>query len=363
MKFSLSLLFSLIYCFSTLAQDSHLIKSKALQEERLINVKLPEGYSSSESYGVLYVLDAEYAFDYAVGAVSFLSNAFGHMPQLIVVGIPNVDRLRDVYVTHDPNDSYSNFLQFIEAELKPFIDKNYQTNGFDILYGWSSAADINFQFLAQKPNFFDAHIQSGTGVGPNTSAFLSEKLPKHDYANRYLYVGTEGSGPRAVGLKKYESLMGNLVPKNLRWKMELLQTASHVDVLGESIYKGLKFIFNDFYIPDSVVVQGVEAIKTYYSQVDKKYDFDIKIPVGAFGESAGILFQNNPDEAVALLKHGISVHPTSADLHGALGEIFEYMGEKTKAAKYYQMAYEKSIPKSAMAMKYKYLTDKLNYDK
>ncbi|WP_420580169.1 alpha/beta hydrolase-fold protein [Reichenbachiella sp.] len=364
----MKLLFSLITfsCCSLagLGQTTHLIQSKALAEDRQINIQLPKGYSeTSDSYGVLYVLDGEYAYDYAVGAVSFLSNAFGYIPPLIVVGIPNIDRLRDMHITRDGKGSYQNFLGFIESELKPFIDSVYRTNGFDLLYGWSSASNINFQFLANKPDLFDAHIQSGTGVGSKTAAFLSRELGKHNYKNRYLYAGTEGSGPRGVGLKKYEHLVDSLSPKSLKWKFELMPFSSHVDVLGEGIYRGLKFVFNDFYIPDSVVLKGVEDIKGYYASLDNAYDFQVKIPVGAIGESAGILFPSKPEEAIKLLKYGLTIHPGSADLHGSLGEVYEYLDQKELAAKFYNLAYEKSIPESAIAMKYQYLSRKFEDQK
>ena len=351
-------------CLAVFAQTTHLIQSKALVEDRQINIQLPPGYNyAGESYGVLYVLDGEYAYDYAVGTVSFLSNAFGYMPPLIVVGIPNIDRLRDVHVTHSAHDSYARFMKFLESELKPFVDSNYRTNGFDIIYGWSSASNISMQFLATKPDLFDAHIQSGTGVGTKTAAFLSNELSKYNYENRYLYAGTEGTGPRAAGLKKYESVIDSLNPKNLRWKFELMHSSSHVDVLAEGIYSGLKFVFNDFYISDSVVLKGVEAIKGYYVSLNEAYDFQVKIPVGVFGESAGILFQSNPEEAVKLLKYGLTIHPGSADLHGSLGEVYEYLGQKELAAKFYNQALERSIPESAMAMKYRYLSNKFKEGK
>lgn len=364
MKFFYSLLVFVSCGQILLAQTTHVIHSKALAEDRMITLQLPHGYNeNSDDYGVLYVLDGEYIYDYAAGAVCFLSNAFGYMPPLIVVGIPNIDRLRDVYVTHDDKDPYAKFLGFIESELKPFIDSNYRTNGFDIIYGWSSASDISMQFFATKPDLFDAHIQTGTGVGPKTAAFFCEELSKHNYKNRYLYAGTEGSGPRAAGLEKYKNHIDSLSPKNLKWKFELMPTSSHVDVLGEGIYNGLKFVFNKFYIPDSVVLKGVEEIKTYYAALEEAYDFRVKIPVGAFGESAGILFQSKPEEAVKLLKYGLTIHPTSADLHGSLGEVYEYLDEKKLATKYYKLAFEKSVPESAMAMKYRYLSSKYGMKK
>lgn len=356
----LFLLSSLFANSQSRTRQSHLIYSNALSEDRQIIISLPEDYElGNNNYGVLYVLDAEYTFGFAEGAVDFLSNAFGYVPPLIIVGVPNIDRGRDMNVTHNPNDSYTNFLKFIETELMEFVNQMYCTNNFDMLYGWSSASNINMQFLAKNPNLFDAHIQSGTGIGTKTANFLSEHLVNNSYKNAYLYANTEGTGLRPVGLKKYQNLINDLSPEGLVWKFELMDSSSHVNVIADGIYRGLRFVFAEFYISDTIVLEGADSIINYYKSINGRYNFHTRIPEGALMESAGILIQEEKsDEAIELLKYGVDLYPNSADIPGTLGEICEYLGQKKKASKYYRMAFQRSLSKSPAAMKYGYLHKK-----
>ena len=70
--------------------------SKSIGETRSVLVGLPKSYSvSHRGYPVIIVLDGEANFRPAMTVVSELS-LLGHIPESIVVGIPNTDRLRDL---------------------------------------------------------------------------------------------------------------------------------------------------------------------------------------------------------------------------------------------------------------------------
>lgn len=355
----------ILFAFSIKGQNrlrqEHLIHSTTLSEDRIITVSLPSNYEAcAENYGVLYILDGEYAFDYAEGSVAFLSNAFGHMPPLIVVSVPNIDRARDMYVTYNDEDDYVSFLNFIAQELMLFVNQNYRTNGFDILYGWSSASNINMQFLATNAELFDAHIQSGTGIGSKTSQFFLENLPAVKFENAFLYAATEGHGSRVAGHHRYEKLINDINPVGLKWKFELITTSSHVGNIADGIHRGLQYVFENYYIPDSVARQDFQSIMDYYTSIDTHYNFEVVIPVGAVIESAGLLFHNKkPKEAIRLLEYGMKLYPYSHDISGSLGEIYEYLNDRTQAAKYYNISFQKSPKKSDAALKYDYLSKKM----
>ena len=117
------------------------IYSKVLDENRKILISLPEGYDKSEEkYPVLYLLDGEFFFLQATSAVKYLSE-LGYIrnqpiPQLIVVGIVNVDRNRDYTPTYAPQQDNlefptsggaDKFLEFMISELLPYIESNYRT--------------------------------------------------------------------------------------------------------------------------------------------------------------------------------------------------------------------------------------------
>jgi hypothetical protein len=75
-----------------------------LEEDRILNIYLPEGYGEdSTRYPVIYLLDGSYNEDFLhiCGLVQFLT-MIEVMPKTIVVGIANVDRKRDfTFPDHD----------------------------------------------------------------------------------------------------------------------------------------------------------------------------------------------------------------------------------------------------------------------
>ena len=365
-KHIFSLLFLLIFAVGGFAQTQnatviHTVFSKSLGEERVITISFPTGYQKSEKrYPVIYVLDGEWAFDFASASVSQLSDFEGRIPQMIVVGIPNTDRSRDLFVTLNPKDGYVKFLDFLEKELIPFMDKNYRTNGFRAIYGFSSGAGISMQMLSTKSDLFDAYIESGSGIGPKTREFLAEKIPAQKYKNKYLYVSTEGKGPRVPALKRYEALLEELNPKGLKRKFVVFEDLTHAEVLSEGFYEGLKFVFADYVIPDSAVENGADGIIKYFAEVDKNYNFDVEISVGTINEAVvSLIVAGKADEAIKLVQHGVEIHPNSAVLYGTLAELYESKKESESALKYYKTAFEKAGDNKILTLKYKAMYQKL----
>ena len=66
--------------------------SRALGETRQVFIGLPRSFErTTRTYPVLFVLDGEASFPMAVTVASQLAS-IGHMPEVIVVGIPNIDQ-------------------------------------------------------------------------------------------------------------------------------------------------------------------------------------------------------------------------------------------------------------------------------
>ena len=123
------------------------IHSKILNEQRKIWVYVPNNGSTDantlQRYPVVYLLDGDAHFYSVVGMIQQLSQVNGNTicPEMIVVGIPNTDRNRDLTPTHTDVDrsmgidsSFSKisgggeqFMAFIEKELIPYIDSTYPT--------------------------------------------------------------------------------------------------------------------------------------------------------------------------------------------------------------------------------------------
>jgi predicted alpha/beta superfamily hydrolase len=93
------------------------VYSKILNEKRALLIHVPNG-SNDERYPVLYILDGEDHFNSAAGIVQQMA---GVIPDMIVVGITNTVRQRDLTPTQVNGDKVSgggeNFIKFINNEL------------------------------------------------------------------------------------------------------------------------------------------------------------------------------------------------------------------------------------------------------
>jgi predicted alpha/beta superfamily hydrolase len=362
-KIAIALIYLQVFIIQIYGQsytEEHVFYSSNLKEERTISVSLPIDYNeNNKKYPVLYVLDGEYIFDYAKGTVNFLTNDFGYLPEMILVGIPNTDRDRDLFVSLNPEDGYLNFVNFLKNEVFSIISDKYRINEFNILFGWSSGSGICSYLLATEPDLIRAYILTGSGLGKRFESFMKEKITKSYFQdNVFLYVNTE-AGPREPLLRKFESLIDSLMPNNMKYKFEIVDQ-SHVESMQVGLADGLKFILSDFIIPTEKSKKGFKEILDYYSELKTKYNFEFSIPAGAINESSGILYFNDKkDDAIELLKYGIDLYPNSTTLYGSLAEIYKSELDFKLAAEYYQRALELSSKNIQNYLKYKTLINEI----
>lgn len=157
------------------------IWSKTLKERRRILVYLPDDYRDrSRRFPVLYLLDAENQFHHSTGIVQFLA-AQRRIPELIVIGITNTDRDRDLTPpTSTVKDLEDNptagggdrFLTFLVEELAPWVESHYRTSPFRILVGHSYGGLLNIYALTTRPKDFQANIVISPAVGWDNRHYL-----------------------------------------------------------------------------------------------------------------------------------------------------------------------------------------------
>jgi predicted alpha/beta superfamily hydrolase len=151
------------------------LESKVMGESRQALVWTPPGYAGgARAYPVLYVTDADRQFGHTVTTVEFLSRN-GRMPPMIVVGLFNTDRTRDLTPYRDRDDETGGpmanaggadrFLQFIETELVPWVESRYRTAKFRAFAGHSFGGLFGVHALATKPGLFNAVVAVSPTLG------------------------------------------------------------------------------------------------------------------------------------------------------------------------------------------------------
>jgi len=232
--------------------------SKALGEERRINVLLPPDYQKSgKKYPVFYLLDGSAHEDYfhAAGLVDFMAT-YGVMPQTIVVGISNVDRKRDfTRPSVDEEDrkmvptsgGADKFAAFLETELIPYVDSHYRTDGKSTLFGQSLAGLLATQVLLEKPGLFDDYILVSPSLWWSHGQLLGnapELLKKNAAAGRKVYLAVGKEHPEMVAAaKQLAALLEKSSWPGFATRFEYLENEDHATIGHLALYRGLEYLF------------------------------------------------------------------------------------------------------------------------
>lgn len=164
--------------------DTLTIASRALGEPRRINVHLPKGYAESTGsrFPVLYMPDGgiDEDFPHVVNTVDSLIS-LGQVRPVIVVGVPNTERRRDLTgPTRVHSDSTiaphvggsAAFRRFFRDELMPEIDRRYRTTSERAIIGESLAGLFIVETFLREPGSFDHYIAFDPSLWWNHGALV-----------------------------------------------------------------------------------------------------------------------------------------------------------------------------------------------
>lgn len=243
------------------------IQSAQLGEKRILNIYLPDGYNQEDTtrYAVVYLLDGSQDEDFIHVSGLYQFNTFSwinRVPKSIVVGIANVDRRRDfTYPTTIQKDKErfktagksDKFIGFIEKELQPYIEKNYQVNASKTIIGQSLGGLLATEILLRKPTLFNQYIiispsiwwDNGSLLNLN-SAVLQENFSQPTKV--YIGVGKEGLTPTEI--PRVMEVDANLLveklnktkSKNLKIYFDYLPAEDHATVTHQAIFNALRLL-------------------------------------------------------------------------------------------------------------------------
>jgi len=324
------------------------INSKVLNEERTLLVYLPNGYKKTQTkYPVIYVLDGSWHFHHATGIVQYLS-ARGLMPPTIVVAIVNVDRNRDFTPTKIEKIEVSGgadiFMSFITDELKPYLNKNYRVNSYDMLVGHSLGGTFATYSLLNYPDVFDSYIAISPYLMYDDNMLLAEaetKLKSSYNSSKYFYI-TLGDEPNYTeAVESFVKIVQTTSPKGLEFSYTPMTKESHNSIPHLSIYYGLEAIYSDWKLPKETLKEGLASVDKHYAKLSKKYGYKIEASENSINALGYQYIQGkNYSEAIKVFKENVKRFPASSNVYDSLGEAYEYDGQLTEAEKNYAKAVE-----------------------
>ncbi|RZJ44476.1 MAG: alpha/beta hydrolase [Chryseobacterium sp.] len=232
-------------------------KSKSLNEERTLNIYLPQNFDKTKSYPIIYLLDGSMNEDFihVSGLVQFFNQMYA-MPETIVVGIANIDRKRDFTFHTDlkdlqkdyPTTGHSDkFINFLEKELKPYIETQFKTTD-TYIFGQSLGGLLATEILLKKPEMFDNYFIISPSLWWDDESLLKQAnqlLSKISDTKKFVYISV-GKGEHPVMVKDAEDFFDVLKKSNKKnWTVEykMMETDNHTTILHRSLYEGLVKLF------------------------------------------------------------------------------------------------------------------------
>ena len=239
------------------------IQSKELNEKRVLNIYLPEGYNPKDTirYPVIYLLDgsADEDFIHIVGLVQFNSFEWvNQVPKSIVVGIATVERRRDftfpTNVTENksanPTLGHSNrFISFIEKELQPYIQEKYKTSSSKTIIGQSLGGLLATEILFKKPELFNKYIIVSPSLWWDNGSLLHEPVANFENTEIYIGVGKEGLAPTKiprvmeVDANVLADKIKSLKNKNVHVHFDYLPQEDHATIMHQAVFNAFKLVY------------------------------------------------------------------------------------------------------------------------
>lgn len=233
-------------------------QSDILKEDRTLNIYLPESYDhGNNNYPVIYLLDGSLDEDFIhiAGLTQFGSFPWVKLnPECIVVGIANVDRIRDFsFPTKNEEDqekyptsgASKAFISFLKSEVVPMVEKKYRVNAPSTLIGQSMGGQLATEILFRNPDLFDNYIIVSPSLWWDDKSLLTAK-PKPLEGNKKIYI-TVGKEDKVM-----VEVANELYKKVKEYKNEDSQVfyryegaLDHGNILHQATYAAFEKIFKE----------------------------------------------------------------------------------------------------------------------
>ena len=324
------------------------LHSQLLDEDRLLFIHLPRDYEETQlSYPVLYLLYVDiYEYFAEASAITEKLGSTGEIPPVIIVGVANTNRYRDLLPVktrfRSEGGGADNFLRFFEEELIPYIDKNFRTKNFRILASPQTASILSLYLLITKPTLFNAMMTENPFMDPVNAEFLFPKAESFfknaTSLKNFLYIKCEkDERPQDLEyVENFAKLLESNTPDGFRFKLEIREPSGYF-IAPLPFREGLRMFFSGHKLPASFQTNTVNDIIGYYDKLSEEYGFPVDPPSHMLTfEGDKLSEQRRTREAIALFEYQLNLYPKSLNALMRLGEVYRGMGDFEKAREYYK---------------------------
>ena len=238
--------------------DNFRIESKKVEETRTINVWIPPAYKkSTDSFPVLYMPDGgiKEDFPHIANTIAKLIET-KRIPPIILVGIENTDRRRDLTGFSDDkedqkiaplSDGAKNFRAFIKDELIVEINNRYRASDKKGIVGESAAGLFVVETFLLNPELVDFYIAMDPALWWNNHYLVRiAKKQLANFQNKELKIWFAGSNTKDISphTNKLAEVLKSDAPKSLHWRYSDEPNEKHNSIFRATKEKALIWTLN-----------------------------------------------------------------------------------------------------------------------
>ncbi len=202
------------------------IDSSILGEKRKLLIHLPSEYDPTQNYPVMYVLDGTNQ-DFRIARIAEILNRAEIVQDMIIVGIPNTDRNRDLtphYILQDTDGEAfgkgDDFLSFLTDEVIPFIESKYPVNQYRMLAGHSRGGLFTYYAYLEQPEIFDALFCFSPALWRDESIILEKTQTFYTSIRKenpfiFMSLGTEENDKMMKAYNAMTNILDDKMIKNV----------------------------------------------------------------------------------------------------------------------------------------------------
>ncbi|MET1056069.1 MAG: alpha/beta hydrolase-fold protein [Pedobacter sp.] len=363
------------------------IHSKILNENRKVWIYLPASASDTkyqkQHYPILYLLDAESHFSSVTGMIQQLSEINGNsvLPEMIVVGIPNKNRTRDLtptnaltgpegkkYPMFEKSGGGEKFAAFIEKELMPHIDSLYAPSPQRAIIGHSFGGLTVMNILVHHPELFNQYIAIDPSMWWHSRKLLNETpaaMANKKFERKSLFVGiantmttgmdttkvisdTSGDSEHIRAILALDKVIKNRPANGLQYACKYYNDDNHGSVPLIAEYDALHTLYQGFGLSQGEInalsdpnsgINIEQFIAEHYQRFSNKAGVTV-LPPEPYINNTGIylLAVNQPERAHALFSLNIRNYPKSFSAYNSMGNYYASISDQKKAIEYYSKA-------------------------
>ncbi|MBC7896332.1 MAG: tetratricopeptide repeat protein [Cytophagaceae bacterium] len=343
------------------------VYSATLKENRPYLVYTPPSYDDTttapQRYPVLYLLDGDAHFHSVTGLIQILGtgvNGTFVVPEMIVVAIPNTDRMRDMTPTRvetgpdgKPNPGFRTsggmpqFLSFIKSELIPQVDQRYRTMPYRVFVGHSLGGITAINALYTIPETFNAYVAIDPSLWwDNTSLLRKAKayVGSTKLDQKALYVAQANtinaddttSNTHFWAITQFNQVLRTYNKSGLRYAFRYYDGDDHGSVPLISEYDALRFIFDGYKLDLPRMLASPRSLPEHFRNVSAKLGTTFAPSERLLQTYAQIALSQDSTKAMEFLKIATEIYPQSYRNYDRLGALAAARGDKAKAKEYFE---------------------------